>query len=352
MFVVCNYLDISKNIGDADIVIEDCGEFYPQLAGYKVICKDFRKQDVLEWVKSNTGSRSERFVKQWEIDASKALVMLRIQFKVPSYTREVVENLGGIEKYIEVMKIDTTPDNASVTPVESFEAVTFSDDSIAETTMTPYVVNVANDEPEVPEPHEASVVFTDAMVYEDESSETEDSEACFEEEKVETESETVNVDDDSAEFDNIDSSEFADTLDLIGEPDFSVSNEVVTEESQSGVEQSVLHEPIVVRKECACDCIYNSDGSFKGFTEGQLLNMLTHLRELDSRIALDGLDPEYVMTEEELQVAMEHLEEFSPSIFKAFFLRSVQSAKSETERIRCSQLIDQLLSFLQSLNKG
>ena len=370
MFIVCNYFDITANPGINDVIIEDCGEYYTELVGYRLVCKEYRKQDVIDWVRNNTGSRSDRFVKQWDIDAGKALTMLKLQFNVPSYTKEIVENLGGITKYLEVMKLDA-PINSenTVNPVESFESYngveeasnsssgetivgsnSVQESEEVESVMTPYVVNIANDEPVEVVPEDTSVVVTESIYETTGADANADSEADFEDEEEKVEEEPISLDGSE------DLSEFADTLEMLGETVPQNENTLwdTAEPLESVAVQGSVQPSLNVQsshRECVCDCIYNSDGSFKGFTEGQILNLLIHLRELDSRVALEGLNPDYIMTEEELQASVEHLEEFSPSIFKAFFLRSVQSAKSETERIRCSQLIDQLLDFLQSLNK-
>ena len=105
-----------------------------------------------------------------------------------------------------------------------------------------------------------------------------------------------------------------------------------------------------VIKYCNEMCIYNSDGSFKGFTEGQIVSMLSHLKELDKRIAMDTLNPEYILTEDELRNAAPFLDTIAPSVFKAFITYLVLNASSETDRIRSSVMLDNLCSFLNSMN--
>ena len=360
MFIICNYFDISNHADDTDIIIENCEDFYSELAGYNVICKEFRIQDVIDWIVNNTGSNASRFEKQLKIDSSKALNMLKLQFKIESYTKEIVENLGGIDKYKEILLANqpttifsedsavetgdgvTDTSSTSLQDVDSFfdEAIE-GNDSVTED--QPFTIETISDS------------------YDDEVMNDEGVETSLLDDSVKNE-EDISVADEPDSF-----SEMSDALDFLGES-VTPSNTISALEAYSVKDKRDIAEPSETtetlrnteqhkntetpRNTCVCDCIYNSDGSFKGFTEGQILKLLNELRELDNRIALDDLNPDYVMSTEELQMAVEKLEDFSPSVFKAFFIRSAQGATTETERIRCSQLIDQFINFLQSLNKG
>lgn len=120
------------------------------------------------------------------------------------------------------------------------------------------------------------------------------------------------------------------------------------EESKKIQEQPVYDMPQQVRH-CNEMCIYYPDGTFKGFTEGQITNMLGKLHELDKRIALDTLNPEYILNEDELKKALPILDDVAPSMYKAFVTYLVMNASTEMERIRVSVLLDQLTSFINTI---
>ena len=348
MLIICNYFDISNHIGDTDIIIENCEDFYPELAGYSVICKEFRIQDVIDWIVNNTGSNANRFEKQLKIDSSKALNMLKLQFKIESYTKEIVDNLGGIDKYKEILLANQPASvfGEDVTETESaVDSADFSLQNVESFLDTPTESNIIFEEDNVSDTE--SIISDLKNVEVDNNVDTENNNEIKNSEEMVGDAAMPEVSDSF--------SEMSDTLDFLGES-VATSNTVSALEAYSVKDKHNAVESVVntqkQRNTCVCDCIYNSDGSFKGFTEGQILKLLNELRELDNRIALDDLNPDYVMSTEELQMAVEKLEDFSPAVFKAFFIRSAQGATTETERIRCSQLIDQFINFLQSLNKG
>lgn len=91
---------------------------------------------------------------------------------------------------------------------------------------------------------------------------------------------------------------------------------------------------------------YSPTGRFMGVDEEALLDSLKELKDLDTRIALDTLNPDYVLTEEQLIKSADVVNSYGAPLFKAFFLHTIMNAKDDRERIRVSALLDDFVNYV------
>lgn len=291
MFIICNYLDVCNkhNLPDG-FLVEECCDYDESLADYAIVCQSYREGNILAWAEANMGDKYQMFKKQFAINPTKAMIFIRLKGEIKSYTEDLVMQSGGLEEFKKLYckPLGNNVQTLELNDVSASEQVLPTTDSEEET------------EPEVVE--DQTEIVKDPYAYENDSENENESECQTEDSEV-----------------------------------YSASEEKENTQSK-------------VIKYCNEMCIYNSDGSFKGFTEGQIVSMLSHLKELDKRIAMDTLNPEYILTEDELRNAAPFLDTIAPSVFKAFITYLVLNASSETDRIRSSVMLDNLCSFLNSMN--
>lgn len=293
MFIVCNYLDVeNKNARTDGFVVENCSEYNEALEDYVIVCREHRIENVIEWARNNMGNRFDMFRKQLEISKEKAMVFVKAKGGIKSYTEEMIEQAGGLDTFMEIY----------CKPVQS--------QTIGKSTG---VLDENNSNGEIEQILETVESESDTN--------QEDVEVFPQEEIIESEKEQI------TEI----------------QPKQELPRELEEPEKITPVR--------VPEKVCNSACIYNSDGTFKGFTDGQVLTMLNHLKTLDKRIALNTLNPDYVLSTEELDESQAILDSISPSVYKAFFLFMSKNVTGELDRIRTSVLLDQFASFVQSLNK-
>lgn len=291
MFIICNYLDVCNkhNLPDG-FLVEECCDYDESLADHAIVCQSYREGNILAWAEANMGDKYQMFKKQFAINPTKAMIFIRLKGEIKSYTEDLVMQSGGLEEFKKLYckPLGNNVQTLELNDVSASEQVLPTTDSEEET------------EPEVVE--DQTEIVEDPYAYENNSENENESECQTEDSEV-----------------------------------YSASEEKENTQSK-------------VIKYCNEMCIYNSDGSFKGFTEGQIVSMLSHLKELDKRIAMDTLNPEYILTEDELRNAAPFLDTIAPSVFKAFITYLVLNASSETDRIRSSVMLDNLCSFLNSMN--
>lgn len=358
MFIVCNYLDVSRLDAVPDgFVVEECSQYDDALNGYAIICREHRIENVMDWARTNMGAKFPMFEKQLSINKTKAMCFIKAKGKIKSFTEEFVLSCGSLEKFKEaygIGKVVSAPsdsvheDSISNDGVED-EVVDVTGDS----TGMEVADNAADQSNEVVEQSASGGISVaekgglDSAPIQDVGSVVMpivdtpiESTSAIKETKLTDEKETEVTDE-------------KETVINVMEPAIEEINPNDTDQLryaaiQKSDEESGCNSAIHKYQQ---DDIYNSDGSFKGFTEGQVLKLLQHLKELDNRIALDDLDPDYVMTTEEIEMAATYLDSVAPSIFKAFFIREVSNADSEVSRIRISAILNHLATFIASLNK-
>ena len=79
------------------------------------------------------------------------------------------------------------------------------------------------------------------------------------------------------------------------------------------------------------------------------MTLLHKLKEFDNQLVLADLDPDYILSEKDLQAAVERVDTFSPSAIKAFILYKIKQCSNEEERIRVTWLLDELCNFILTL---
>ena len=358
MFIVCNYLDVSRLDAVPDgFVVEECSQYDDALNGYAIICREHRIENVMDWARTNMGAKFPMFEKQLSINKTKAMCFIKAKGKIKSFTEEFVLSCGSLEKFKEAYGIGKVVSVSSDSVHEDSISNDDVEDEVVEATgdSTGMGVadNAADQSNEVVEQStsggisvaekggldSAPIQNVGSVVMPIVDTPTE-STSAIKETKVTDEKETEVTD-------------AKETIISVVEPAIEEINPNDTDQLryaaiQKSDEESGCDSAIHKYQQ---DDIYNSDGSFKGFTEGQVLKLLQHLKELDNRIALDDLDPDYVMTTEEIEMAATYLDSVAPSIFKAFFIREVSNADSEVSRIRISAILNHLATFIASLNK-
>lgn len=85
----------------------------------------------------------------------------------------------------------------------------------------------------------------------------------------------------------------------------------------------------------------------ENISDGQIAESIEKLKELNSQIALGGLDPKFVLADSDLERIYKKLCTYPPDIFKSFVLAYLKSVSSETERFRISAVMDDFLSFVR-----
>lgn len=311
MFIVCNYLDVCKKNDVRDgFVVEQCSVYDKSLESLVVVCREHRISNVLDWAKTNMGTKYPMFEKQFGINKTKAMCFIKAKGGIKSFTEELVISCGGLEAFKKMFMMES-PEVDFVEPesVEETEPAVMETEPVTSTTVMTESVTEASPTPVVEQPVvESSPVAAPVT------------------------------------------SQIVAPVSVV-EPEVRTFDTEYRNASFSGTDEFERRDERKEEKVCHRDCIYNADGSFKGFTEGDILSLVAKLRDMNNRIALDDLDPDKVLTKSEFTQVATYLDTVSPSIIKAFILHELDNVTTETDRIRMSAVLDKLSTFIMTLNK-
>lgn len=350
MFIICNNLDIEhKNARTDGVIVEECETYDPTLSDYVVVCREHKLPSVMEWVDTNMGKRKNMFYSQFDHDPKKAMIFVKHAGGIDSFTGELVSQAGGLQQFRDIYCKPAPETEDNFKPLTAFDTSTTS--TLSETDS-----EIAADESDTEATSKPELSETQLPLYPPlvqvpplpESAQLEFDEFDASENPEEPEDWFMHSDTETQEL---------------------TKQSVIESEPESGIpiqaqevcESEVLEEAHTkssnlpneqTTKFCTQNCIYNSDGSFKGFTEGQILTMLAELKHLDERIVRGTLDPDYILEEHDMPKASALVEQLSPSAIKDFFLFEVKCAKCEEDRIRVSQLLDRLATFVATFGGG
>lgn len=326
MFELCEFLNVfrSGSIPDDGFTVEDCSSYDAALDGFVLVCREHNVGNVKSWLKGNMRSNVEHCLKMFDHSPAKLMGYVRTVSGIRSYTEEMVKAVGGIQQFLDKYAglKDTGGSQASVpesTPesVLSGEGISEAvpkalEDLTAVETLTPsgFSENAMNPPEPLDEPDLSSL--TGGL--------------------VNTDSSDVSVSVESRTQNGVAVGE----VNPFGPPmPGSTPAQAVTDQVE------VVH---VTRK--VYEIQQYDPALIEMISDDNILESLTKLRELHRQIALDGLNPDFVLDDNKLKRAHEMLEAYPPAVFKDFVLSMIASVNNDIERIRVSSMLDDFVQYV------
>lgn len=337
------YLDICliSDIPDG-FIVEECSTYSGMLSEYCVVCREHNIPKLKAWIQQNLRFNVEHCITLLDKKPQACMKFLASNAQINSYTEEFVKECvdvngfltkyGALKPVVESAdNIDVDITNASATSEESSLHSSVCAQQTEENSTNPnknLENSFNNDE------HSLS---SDSQPVENNSQEE-----TFVKDNVTAESEAWHCTCGTKNYGNF-CSECGNAKEDLTNVSANVDDSNIPIVDLSKIEEKLSG--------CGKNCIYNSDGTFKGFHDGQIVFLLQQLKDLDKRVALDTLDPEYILDRESLNETSTFLESISPTVFKGFILEYIGRAESELDFIRVSVILDKFAEYLDSLCK-
>ena len=93
--------------------------------------------------------------------------------------------------------------------------------------------------------------------------------------------------------------------------------------------------------------VLNPDGTFVGFTKENMKEIADSIDSLNLQINLGNIDPDEILSVDEIKKASEYLEDFDPHIYKHFIMSIFSKSETQADRAYISGLMDRFYEYVK-----
>lgn len=309
MIDICEFLDVSDVKKPSGQVIENCEDYNGALKDFVLVLEPDRISLLETWIKNNVRMMQDHCIEMLKNEPKSTFKYLMHMRNLSECTSEFVSEAGGIQQFLDKYrrKLSTPQEETSASAEDA------SSDDVEEAHQ---------------EHAEESVEIT-----------KEDSKEAFSDAPTETptviKEHVITREDDymDASADHSDATEVTEIKENVPTTGtIDVTPEVI-------VTKKVIHKTVTR--------VMDYDPKLIDLiSEGEIAESLRKLKDLNAKLALGGLDPDLVLSNQDLEDVYRKVYTYPPDVFKAFILAYLKSVNSETERFRISAMIDDFVKFI------
>ena len=293
MIDICEFLDVSDIKKPSGQVIEDCEDYNGALKDFVLVLEPDRISLLETWIKNNVRTMQDHCIEMLKSEC----------------TSEFVSEAGGIQQFLDKYRRKlSTPQEE--TPASAEDAL--SDDA----------------EEATQEHTEEPVEITKEDSKEASSDVPTETPTVIKENVITHEDDYMDASADHSDATEV--TEIKENVPATGTTD--VTPEVI-------VTKKVIHKTVTRVMDYDPKLI-------DSISEGEIAESLRKLKDLNAKLALGGLDPDLVLSNQDLENVYRKVYTYPPDVFKAFILAYLKSVNSETERFRISAMIDDFVKFI------
>lgn len=309
MIDICEFLDVSDIKKPSGQVIEDCEDYNGALKDFVLVLEPDRISLLETWIKNNVRTMQDHCIEMLKNEPKSTFKYLMHMRNLSECTSEFVSEAGGIQQFLDKYrrKLSTLQEE---TPASAEDAL--SDDA-EETTQ---------------EHTEEPVEITKEDSKEASSDVSTETPTVIKENVITHEDDYMDASADHSDATEV--TEIKENVPTTGITD--VTPEVI-------VTKKVIHKTVTR--------VMDYDPKLIDLiSEGEIAESLRKLKDLNAKLALGGLDPDLVLSNQDLEDVYRKVYTYPPDVFKAFILAYLKSVNSETERFRISAMIDDFVKFI------
>lgn len=309
MIDICEFLDVSDIKKPSGQVIEDCKDYNGALKDFVLVLEPDRISLLETWIKNNVRTMQDHCIEMLKNEPKSTFKYLMHMRNLSECTSEFVSEAGGIQQFLDKYRRKlSTPQEE--TPASAEDAL--SDDA-EETTQ---------------EHTEEPVEITKEDSKEASSDVPTETPTVIKENVITHEDDYMDASVDHSDATEV--TEIKENVPAAGTTD--VTPEVI-------VTKKVIHKTVTRVMDYDPKLI-------DSISEGEIAESLRKLKDLNAKLTLGGLDPDLVLSNQDLENVYRKVYTYPPDVFKAFILAYLKSVNSETERFRISAMIDDFVKFI------
>lgn len=309
MIDICEFLDVSDVKKPSGQVIENCEDYNGALKDFVLVLEPDRISLLETWIKNNVRTMQDHCIEMLKNEPKSTFKYLMHMRNLSECTSEFVSEAGGIQQFLDKYQRKLG--------VQQEEISASTEDALPD-----------NAEDVSQEHSEETDETTKEDSNESSSSASADDHTALKERVITHEDDYMDASADHSDATEV--TEIKENIRATGTAD--VTPEVF-------VTKKVIHKTVTRVMDYDPKLI-------DSISEGEIAESLHKLKDLNAKLALGGLDPDLVLSNQDLEDVYRKVYTYPPDVFKAFILAYLKSVNSETERFRISAVIDDFVKFI------
>ena len=309
MIDICEFLDVSDVKKPSGQVIENCEDYNGALKDFVLVLEPDRISLLETWIKNNVRMMQDHCIEMLKNEPKSTFKYLMHMRNLSECTSEFVSEAGGIQQFLDKYrrKLSTPQEETSASAEDA------SSDDVEEAHQE------HAEEPVEITKEDSKEAFSDAPT---------ETPTVIKEHVITREDDYMDASADHSDATEV--TEIKENVPTTGTID--VTPEVI-------VTKKVIHKTVTR--------VLDYDPKLIDLiSEGEIAESLRKLKDLNAKLALGGLDPDLVLSNQDLEDVYRKVYTYPPDVFKAFILAYLKSVNSETERFRISAMIDDFVKFI------
>lgn len=309
MIDICEFLDVSDVKKPSGQVIENCEDYNGALKDFVLVLEPDRISLLETWIKNNVRMMQDHCIEMLKNEPKSTFKYLMHMRNLSECTSEFVSEAGGIQQFLDKYrrKLSTPQEETSASAEDA------SSDDVEEAHQE------HAEEPVEITKEDSKEAFSDAPT---------ETPTVIKEHVITREDDYMEASADHSDATEV--TEIKENVPTTGTID--VTPEVI-------VTKKVIHKTVTR--------VMDYDPKLIDLiSEGEIAESLRKLKDLNAKLALGGLDPDLVLSNQDLEDVYRKVYTYPPDVFKAFILAYLKSVNSETERFRISAMIDDFVKFI------
>lgn len=309
MIDICEFLDVSDVKKPSGQVIENCEDYNGALKDFVLVLEPDRISLLETWIKNNVRMMQDHCIEMLKNEPKSTFKYLMHMRNLSDCTSEFVSEAGGIQQFLDKYrrKLSTPQEETSASAEDA------SSDDVEEAHQE------HAEEPVEITKEDSKEAFSDAPT---------ETPTVIKEHAITREDDYMDASADHSDATEV--TEIKENVPTTGTID--VTPEVI-------VTKKVIHKTVTR--------VMDYDPKLIDLiSEGEIAESLRKLKDLNAKLALGGLDPDLVLSNQDLEDVYRKVYTYPPDVFKAFILAYLKSVNSETERFRISAMIDDFVKFI------
>lgn len=351
MHSICSFFDVVNNReleSDENVgtLVEQCSCYDSALSEFSLVCRSYKFDSLKGWVHSNCGKISHHACSRMDTNMKFSMDLVKSALRIKSFTEEFVKDAGSVQGFLDrwgnSYAVDVRKTWEREPDAEADQAISAQGEEAPDYQFSSDLLDDSSDGWFFDGLKDGTGDDDSHAQKEDEVPERDDSGKDDSDGDIELLNSLLRTGTDEAASgnagDGLTAIEEKPVAPASGSDSFQEMDYVAGEDVDFS-DGGDLHDKIKLPMK-------SSDGREIAIPVTSLLEFANCIRKAAEQLETDEIPSTELLTPDDKQETLTFIDEYSPSMFKRFFLDLVRSAESDMDYIRITKLLDEFCKFI------